>query len=198
MSVSTTREMTPEEWAALPEDVEGELVDGLLVEEEIGGFVHASVVAWLIALLGSWGRPHKARVAASEAKYRTGPRRGRKPDLTVILPGARRPPANGLIKTPPSIAVEVVSPSPRDQRRDRVEKLHEYAAFGVRFYWIVDPELRTFDILELGADGQYVHRVAATEGKIDPVPGCEGLVVDVDDSWREVDEIIAEASTHDT
>lgn len=179
--------MSLEEWAALPEDEPGELVDGRLVEEEDVGYGHDVIVGLLIEVLRGWAKSRGGLVAASDPKFAVTRTRGRKPDLTVYRPGSRRPPVKGLIRVPPDIAVEVVSPTPRDGRRDRVEKVKEYAEFGVRWYWIVDPQIRSLVIYELGADGRYAHALGATEGVIDNVPGCEGLTLDVDAMWRELE-----------
>ncbi len=51
------------------------------------------------------------------------------------------------------------TPEPRDRRRDRIEKLREYAAFRVRWYWLIDPEARSLEILKLGDDGHYAPAV---------------------------------------
>lgn len=136
---------------------------------------------------GTWIVPLGGFVLGSESKLAVRARRGRKPDLCVFLPG-RRPPRRGAFRIPPDIAVEVVSPTPRDGRRDRVEKTDEYAAFGVRFYWIVDPELRTLEIYEL-RDGLYAHALGATLGVATPIPGCSGLSLDLDALWGEIDRL---------
>jgi Uma2 family endonuclease len=182
-------EMTLEEWGAMDEDDEGELVDGLLVEEEMPGSLHEIVVAWLVCAAGNWLAAHGSGfVLTSDAKFAVAARRGRKPDVSIYLPG-RKPEPRGVLRVPPDIMVEVVSPDARDQRRDRVEKLADYAGFGVRWYWLVDPGLRTFEILELDAEGRYAHAVAATDAPIDRVPGCEGLALDVPALWREIDRL---------
>ena len=178
--------MTTAEWADLSEDVPGELVDGRLVEEEVPDYAHEVVVAWLIHLLLSWAEGTGAIVGGSDAKFALEEGRGRKPDVTVFQAG-RRPPKWGAVTVPPDIAVEVVSRSPRDQRRDRVEKLREYAAFGIRWYWLLDPELRGFEVFELEA-GCYQRRLTAHSGGVD-VPGCPGFKLDLNVLWAKVNEL---------
>jgi len=180
------------EWLALPEDEPGELVDGRLEEEEVPDFVHEILVMLLGQLFANWVFPRGGAVAGSEAKLALRSGRGRKADLLVYFPGSSLPARRGAIREAPDLVVEIVSPTPRDTRRDRVEKVNEYAAFGIRYYWIVDPELKSLEILELGADGRYVHALGATSGSVDPVPGCEGLVVDLDALWAAVDRLAPE------
>lgn len=178
-----------DEWFALPDDEPGEFQDGYLVEEEVPSFIHEFLVAMLARLLGNWILPQKGLVAGSEAKFAVSSDKGRRPDLTVYFPGSPFPSPRGVITTPPDIAIEIVSPSPRDGRRDRVEKVVEYAAFGIRYYWILDPQLRSLEILELGRDGRYSHALGASTGVIENVPGCQGLVVDLGELWAEIDRL---------
>lgn len=180
--------MTLEEWAAMPEDEPGEPVDGRIEEEEVPDLVHALVVAWLIQILRNWlGRA--GFVFGSEAKYAVRPNRGQKPDVAVYMSAdGKRLPRHGIVRVPPDVVVEVVSPSPRDERRDRIEKMDEYAAFGVRFYWILDPSLQALEIFEL-ADGRYARAARATEGRMSTVPGCPSLAIDLDDLWAELSRL---------
>jgi Uma2 family endonuclease len=85
--------------------------------------------------------------------------------------------------------VEVISPRPTDVRRDRVEKMNDYAAFGVRWYWLIDPEARSLEIFERAADGRYVRALGASGDTPAAVPGCEGLMLDLPALWREVDAL---------
>ncbi len=181
-----------EEWAALPDDQPGEWVNGRLEEEEVPDYIHEVVAALLTRALANWALPLGGMVATSGAKFGIDNRRGRMPDLTVCLPPRPLPPPRGLIRTPPDIAIEIVSPTPRDARRDRVQKVDDYAAFGVRFYWIVDPELRSLEILELSDDGRYLHALGATDGVLETVPGCPGLRLDLDEIWTMVDRVAAQ------
>lgn len=182
--------MTLEEWEALDEDVEGELVDGFLVEEEVPNFVHEIVVTWLAQTLGAWVGQRGGVAGASGVKYGLAFGLGRKPDFSAFFTG-RFPPGEGLVRIPPDIAVEIVSRAARDRRRDRVEKYAEYARFGIAWYWIVDPRGRTIEIFALGDDGAYAPAFAATDGAHADVPGCPGLSLDLDDLWRQVDRVAA-------
>jgi Uma2 family endonuclease len=181
--------MSIEDWERMGEDEPGEIVDGRLEEEEVADSPHEVIVSALLFVLLTWARPRGGRVLASETKYALSMRRGRKPDISVFLTRDRKLPRRGAMRHPPDLVVEVISPDPRDRRRDRIEKLREYAAFGVRYYWLVDPEARSLEILKLDVAGQYVHVTDAGEGEVE-VPGLEGLKLDLDALWREIDDEI--------
>ena len=187
-SEAAGRVLTVEDWLAFSEDDEGELVAGRLVEEEVPDAVHEIAITWLVWVFRQW-LSGKGFVFGSELKILTSADTGRKPDVVVFLPGAAAPPRRGPITKPPDILVEVVTPSPRDERRDRVEKMAEYARFAVRYYWLVDPALGSFEIFELTGQGYYQKVVGITSGTVDPVPGCTGLRVDVDALWAELERL---------
>ncbi len=192
------REMTIEEWADLDEDEPGELVDGRLEEEEMPTFLHETVVSWLLRALGAWVAARGGFAFGSEAKYAVGAKRGRKPDVTVYFAG-RPLPARGasVARTPPSIAAEVISTRPRDARRDRIDKLADYRAFGVDQYWLIEPRLRVIEIIAYeGATRQPTIKLTVSTGKHE-IPGCNGLVLDFDDLWAEVDRLPDDGSEGD-
>ena len=75
------------------------------------------------------------------------------------------------IEGPPTLAVEIISPS--TPRIDRVTKLQLYARYGVPFYWIVDPDARAIEVYEL-AEGAYRLIASATGDapvSLPPFPG---------------------------
>ncbi len=180
--------MSIEEWAAMPEDEPGELVNGYLVEEEMADFEHETVVSFANAALRSWVVPKGGFVAGSEAKLAIREDLGRKPDLSVYLPGGSIPPRRGPIRVPPDIVIEVVSPTSLDARRDRVEKRKDYADFGIRWYWLITPACRALEVFELGTDRTYVYALSVVEGSI-AIPGCVDFTLDLDALWADLDRL---------
>lgn len=90
--------------------------------------------------------------------------------------------AQDWVRGVPDLMVEVISPS--SIARDRYEKMEQYARFGVKEYWIIDPAYYSVEILVLNGKHFAVHSIAAEEGvaesKILP-----GLSVDVAQVFEE-------------
>lgn len=89
----------------------------------------------------------------------------------------------------PTIAVEFVSASRRDRRRDYVEKREEYLAAGVREYWIVDRFRRCLTVCRAEGDDQTIPEGAS----YDDCPALPGCILPVApllaaaDQWDESD-----------
>lgn len=172
--------MTIEQWTAWSGP--GELVDGVLVEEEAATPLHDAVVAALLDVLSAWASSHGAQVFGPDHKLVVSASVGRKPDICVHLAGDRLDGDGAASSRPPSLIVEVLSPGIVDQRRVNVTKVREYARLGVRFYWRVNPMEREISCTKLLPDERWLVVWIATDGKF-TVPAFEGLVLDLDALW---------------
>ena len=81
----------------------------------------------------------------------------------------------------PDLVTEILSPTTR--ARDLGVKLRLYARFGVRVYWVVDPEAETITVYEPAGDGNgYARRAVLSRGdtlRCDLFPGVEVEVAKV-------------------
>jgi len=114
-------------------DADREYIDGRIVERNVGEVDHSDVQTAIAHYL----RTHyKKRVwAGVEVRVQVKKTRFRIPDVT-IMPGAK--PAESIIRQPPLVAVEVLSPD--DRAGDLEEKINDYLAFGIPYVWVINPE----------------------------------------------------------
>ena len=78
------------------------------------------------------------------------------PDILFISNERRGIITENNISGAPDLVIEILSLSTAD--RDRQLKLALYARFGVREYWIVDPDSKSIQVMELGDEGYDIIR----------------------------------------
>ena len=82
---------------------------------------------------------------------------------------------------PPDLCIEVISPS--SGTIDRVDKFHQYAAAGVQFYWLVDPQKKTIEAYEL-TDGSYRETARGQAEDVVCLPPFPELEIPLADLWH--------------
>lgn len=69
------------------------------------------------------------------------------PDLLVVLQDGLARITDKNVQGPPDLVIEILSPGTAGRDRDLKRKRYEH--FGVREYWLVDPDRNTVEILRL-------------------------------------------------
>jgi Uma2 family endonuclease len=168
-----TEVITPEQLAAMPNDKDFELVDGHLVERNMGN-KSAWVALELAHHLRVFARQQRLGwVIGAEGGYRLDPARPnhvRKPDVSFVQFGRlpNEQPADTYDYLAPDLAVEVVSPN--DTVLELEEKIDEYLRAGVRLVWVINPDLRTLTVYSADRSGSKLRNGDTIDG--DPVlPG---------------------------
>ena len=134
-----SRQITLEEYEALPPDIRAEVYDGQIRYMASPSQNHQTLLLELSGVLNAYVKKNAGgcRVfpAPFDVKLNDNPLIIVQPDIMIVcdkdkLDGKR---CNGA----PDFIIEIVSPG--NQSDDYIRKLYYYKNYGVREYWIVDP-----------------------------------------------------------
>ena len=179
--VATKTHYTPEDLLAMPDGDRFELVDGRLLEKDMG--LKASWIGGeLYRLLGNHCRPNQLGwILPADATYQCfpdAPNMVRKSDVSFIrrgrLPGEKLP--EGHCRIAPDLAAEVVSPN--DTYYEVEEKIQLYLRAGVRLVWVVNPSTRTVRVHRPDHTLTDLHEQEELSGE-DVLPGFRCRVSDL-------------------
>lgn len=185
-TTSATHLMTTEELLAMPDDgVDRELIRGELREKPMTrrNRIHARIevnVSYLLRLwldrqpeprgevlsgeVGCILRRDPDTAVGIDVAYASAETVARQTDETTMLDGA------------PLLAVEVLSPSDKQEEID--EKVEEYLATGVALVWVVNPRFRTVTVFRADAEPELFN--VRQELSADPhLPGFRVAVKDI-------------------
>jgi Uma2 family endonuclease len=180
-TVATKQHCTPEDLLVMPDAVSYELVDGELLEREMGW--KSSVIGGEVGfLLKAHCKAHNLGwVAPADASYQwfpDAPNKVRRPDVSFIrlerMPADEEP--EGHCRIAPDLAVEVTSPN--DLFDDVEEKVEEYLTAGVRLVWVVHPSTRTVRVRRADGTISLLREADELSGE-DVVPGFRCRVSDL-------------------
>ena len=143
-----------EECLSTSYDPDVEYVDGVLVERNVGEWLHSSVQSNLIFALG---RKYPSVYTLPGLTSQTRATRYRIPDISVLL----ALPRTKYLLDAAYLVVEVLSED--DGMSMMMEKLEEYDRKGVPNIWLIDPRLRKMSVYSSGVLNE-VHgdRIATT------------------------------------
>jgi Uma2 family endonuclease len=179
-SPSNGRIYTPDDLLSMPNGDRYELIDGTLVERDMGA-ESCMIATRLMRQVGNHFEPRFGVVFASDCGYQIFPKRPnlvRFPDGSAMrwsqLPGGVVP--KGHMRVLPDMMLEVVSPN--DDAYDVQEKIELYLEVGVPLVWLVyPPTQRVF----VHRPGQSINRLTPSDQLDggDIIPGFSYAVADL-------------------
>ena len=169
--------LTYEDYAKTPDDERWELIDGELIEMGSPTVPHQRVDARLGARLDILVTQGLGEVFHS-IDVVLSPHNTFRPDLIFVSSERSDIITHANIQGAPDLVVEIRSPSTASL--DETTKRELYERYGVREYWLADPEAQTVTVLLLGESGYEVAGIYA-RGDTLTSPTLEGFSLNLDE-----------------
>jgi Uma2 family endonuclease len=188
--MSTGIRFTTADLEALPDrldDTRYELIDGELLVARQPHWEHQSVSLVLGSALQVWSRQTRLGQPNIAPGVIFSPEDDVAPDI-VWISRQRRAAAlrDGKLYAAPELIVEILSPGPTNERRDRELKLKLYAREGVDEYWLIDWRAHTVAVYRRA--GQALALVATlTDADTLTSPLLPGFACPVAGLWEPLD-----------
>jgi Uma2 family endonuclease len=168
---------TPEDLLAITDRPMPELVDGELLEREMG-YKSDSIAATLLALIWIFNREHNlGLVNGAQGSYQAfpdDPNKVRIPNVSFTrkerLP--KDGPPEGHARFAPDLVIEVTSPN--DSVKKLNKKIKDFLAAGVPLIWVADPDTESVMVYRLDGSAKRLQVGDVLDGE-DILPGfrCE-------------------------
>jgi len=144
-----------DDYQTLPEGARYELLEGDLIMSPAPTTLHQRILLNLAFFFASHCRQTNLGeifFSPIDVVFGSGDEREVvQPDLIFIASTRQQIITPKEIQGAPDLIVEILSPATAE--RDRIYKRHLYGRYGVREYWIVDPDDKTVDVYSLGERG---------------------------------------------
>jgi Uma2 family endonuclease len=171
--MATATLISVEEYLATSYSPDVELIDGQLVERNLGEYDHANLQTALAAWIRNRRREWGVRVVV-EQRIRVAAKRYRIPDVCII---SRDQPIEPVFTRPPLVCIEILSKD--DTLRSLEDKVDDYIAVGVGNIWVLDPVKRRAYVCTKGCFKEPEAGILAIPGSPIQIP-LKDLFADLD------------------
>ena len=174
--------LTYDDYRLLPDDRNRyEILDGELSVTPAPATKHQTVLGNLHRLLANHVVANQiGKLFIAPTDLILAPTTVVQPDLIFIGNDRRQIVTERAIEGPPTLVVEILSPT--THRTDRVTKAQLYVKHNVPNYWLIDPDQRTVEAYELALD-HYDLTARARDAEIFAPSLFSGLSIHLSDLW---------------
>lgn len=181
---SALRKLTYQDYLQLPEEpgYRYEILDGILVKDPPPIVIHQRVLRRLIRVLEDYfvDTDPDGEVFLAPLDVTLGAHTVVQPDIFYLAGGQEGYVQRERIDGPPTLVVEILSPS--TSRKDRLSKSRVYQQAGVPHYWLINPEEKTMECLALKDDLYAIVAGGMDDDVVDP-PNFSGLSIELRKLW---------------